>query len=70
MPTLYTKSALKKIRKDELINMFIDKEIRWKWHLIRMDDGIEQLTAENKELKEENEKLKEENEKLKEQLDM
>lgn len=56
MSALYTKTALKKIGKDELVKMFLDKQA--KEINYSMDDEIEKLKEENKKLKEENEKLK------------
>ena len=55
MPTIYTKTALKKIKKDELIQMFLDQQS--KLNDIQMDDDGDWNAV--LKLKEENEKLKE-----------
>jgi len=56
MATLYTKTALKKIGKDELIQMYLDLQAK----VIddNMDDEIEKLKGENEKLKKQlNQKL-------------
>ena len=49
MSALYTKTALKKIGKDELVKMFLDKQA--KEINYSMDDEIEKLKEENEKLK-------------------
>jgi len=55
MATLYNKTALKKIKKDELIQMFLDKQARVNSYEI----GLNGVCDACKTLQEENEKLKE-----------
>lgn len=68
MPTIYTKTALKKIKKDELIQMFLDQQS--KLNDIEMDLDDEKSEGHHWKrkwfyLKDQYDKLKEENEKRK-----
>jgi len=69
MATLYNKTALKKIKKDDLIEMFLAQQARD--YNSRMDDtdyraDLEELTGKFYDQSHENQQLKEENKKLKE----
>ena len=70
MATIYTKTALKKIKKDELIQMFLDKQGKLNDIMMEHNEVLDEqikLLKDKKELLQENKKLKEENEKLKEE---
>tara|TARA_R100000805_G_C3623311_1_gene129020 strand:- start:2076 stop:2645 length:570 start_codon:yes stop_codon:yes gene_type:complete len=61
MTTLYNKTALKKIKKDDLIQMFLDQQAKLNNYTIGLNgvcDACKTLQAENKKLKEEIEELK------------
>jgi predicted transcriptional regulator len=62
---LYTKTALKKIKKDELVQMFLDLQAQKVDHM--MDEVVEKCCT--NAIEEVVEDLKEENEKLKEQAE-
>jgi hypothetical protein len=62
---LYTKTALKKIKKDELVQMFLDLQAKKVDHM--MDEVVEKCCT--NAIEEVVEDLKEENEKLKEQAE-
>jgi len=49
MATVYTQTSLKKIKKDELIQMFLDQQA--KLNDIKMDEVVEKLKEENEKLK-------------------
>lgn len=64
---LYTKTALKKIKKDELVQMFLDQQAQINDIKMELNDfvsvfdgnvSMKKMTEDNKKLKKENEKLK------------
>ena len=71
MATIYTKTALKKIKKDELIQMFLDQQAQINDIKMEFNDFVSVFdgNVSMKKMTEENKKLKEENEKLKKQKD-
>ena len=62
MATLYNKTALKKVKKDELVEMFLDFQARLNSYEIGLNgvcDACKAHQEKNKKLEEENQKLKE-----------
>ena len=79
MPVIYTKTALKKIKKDDLIEMYLSQQQKMSqlWlNTEKLQAGLDKWVESHAKwvkraalLKEENKKLKEENEKLAETAD-
>ena len=72
MATLYNKTALNKIKKADLIQMFLDQQAEKNYHVMNCDEFKQKLIEKNEELMEANREqveLIKLTEKLKEQID-
>ena len=69
MTSFYTKTALKKIKKDDLIQMFLDQQAKIYDMKMEAEEMNQKGWLEIAKREEEHKKLKEENEKLKEDLE-